>query len=278
MKTHFQIIIIGGGNAGLSVAAKLLLKNPKLDIAIVEPSSKHYYQPAWTLVGGGAFDINLTVRNEKDFIPKQSTWIQDKAVSFDPTSNKVTTEKSGDFTYDYMVVCPGIQLDWHKVKGLKETLGKNNVCSNYLFELAPYTLKSLEEFKGGNAVFTNPNTPIKCGGAPQKAMYLSSDFLRKRGLLDKTNVSFYSGGGVIFGVKEFAVTLNKVIERYGIHTFFKHNLVEIDGNNKKAFFETQNENGETVRKEVNFDFNTLRLRKVLPTSLKTVRLPTLITL
>jgi sulfide:quinone oxidoreductase len=91
MKSHFQILIIGGGNAGISVAAQLLLKKPGLEIGIVEPSEKHYYQPAWTLVGGGVFDINKSVRNEADFIPPQATWIKDGADKFDPENNKVTT-------------------------------------------------------------------------------------------------------------------------------------------------------------------------------------------
>ncbi|MDP5140604.1 MAG: NAD(P)/FAD-dependent oxidoreductase, partial [Spirosomaceae bacterium] len=80
MKNHFQILIIGGGNAGISVAAQLLNKNDKLDIGIVDPAEKHYYQPAWTLVGGGAFDIQKTERSEASVIPKGSTWIQ-KGVS-----------------------------------------------------------------------------------------------------------------------------------------------------------------------------------------------------
>jgi sulfide:quinone oxidoreductase len=68
-ETH-QIVIVGGGNAGISVAAQLHLKNKQLHIAIIDPSDKHYYQPAWTLVGRGVFDINKTERNEADVIPK----------------------------------------------------------------------------------------------------------------------------------------------------------------------------------------------------------------
>lgn len=248
MKTHYQILIIGGGNAGISAAAQLLRKKANLDIAIIEPSDKHYYQPAWTLVGGGDFDINDTVRMEAGVIPKNVKWIQKRVESLQPDVNQITCTDNSTLTYDYLIVAPGIQLDWHKIKGAKEWLGKNGVTSNYQFDLAPYTFEAAKTIKkGGKAIFTNPNTPIKCGGAPQKIMYLLSDFFRKQGILKDVEVHFYSGGGVIFGVKKYAETLNKVIERYGINTHFKHNCVEIDGENKIAYFE--NEHGERVAQE-----------------------------
>ncbi len=169
MKNQYQILIIGGGNAGLSVASQLLRKRGNLNIGIIDPSEKHFYQPAWTLVGAGAFDIKKTVKSEKDYIPKNTTWIKEAVTTFHPEENKVVCHSGKEITYDYLIVCPGIQLDWNKVKGFKETLGKNNVSSNYSFETAPYTWELIKNFKGGTAIFTNPATPIKCGGAPHKS-------------------------------------------------------------------------------------------------------------
>ncbi|WP_345947743.1 FAD/NAD(P)-binding oxidoreductase [Mucilaginibacter sp. PAMB04274] len=253
MKTHYQILIVGGGNAGISVAAQLLRKKGDLMIGIIDPSEKHYYQPAWTLVGGGVFDINKTVRKEQDVIPEHADWIKDAVMEFQPENNSLTCASGAKLTYDYLVVAPGIQLDWHKIKGLKENLGKNGVCSNYTFETAPYTFKTLEKMGAGKAIFTAPSTPIKCGGAPQKIMYLAADFLRKHGLLKQSEVHFYSGGSIIFGVKKYAEALNKVVARYGIATHFGHNLVEIDGDKKIAYFETKNGNDEVVRVAQEFD-------------------------
>lgn len=170
MSAQHQIVIIGGGNAGISVASKLLLKQKDLDIAIIEPSTKHYYQPAWTLVGSGVFDIAKTERNEADVMPKGVTWIKQKVTTFQPEENTVTLDNGNTVKYEYLVVAAGIQLNWHEIKGLQETLGKNNVCSNYSFQYAPYTFECLKNFKGGNAIFHNPHTPVKCGGAPHKIM------------------------------------------------------------------------------------------------------------
>ena len=234
MKTHHQIVIVGGGNAGISIASQLLRKDSSLDIAIIDGAKKHYYQPAWTLVGGGEFNIQDTERDEASVIPAGTTWIQQMVSGFKPEENKVTLADGTDVGYDYLIAAPGIQLNWGEIKGLKENLGKNGVCSNYSFETAPYTWECIQKTRSGKAIFTNPHTPIKCGGAPQKIMYLAADYFKKHGI--DSQVEFWSGGTRVFGVEKYENTLKKVIARYGIHTQFFVKLDEIDGPNKKAKF------------------------------------------
>lgn len=248
-----KIIIVGAGNAGLSVAAQLIKKDRSLDIKIIDPSTKHFYQPAWTLVGAGIFDINKTVREQADFIPKNTTWIKDAVESFQPDSNSIVCVSGMKYEYDAMVVCPGIQLDWHKIKGFKETLGRNNVSCNYDFHIAEYTWELIKNFKGGTAVFTNPISPVKCGGAPHKIMYLACDYWRKKGILNQCNVHYLSGAGAIFAVKEYANTLTEVVKSDGIHPHFGVNVVAIDGDQKKVYFEEKDVNGIIQTKEMSFD-------------------------
>ncbi|MFN4121939.1 MAG: FAD/NAD(P)-binding oxidoreductase [Flavobacteriales bacterium] len=253
MKTHYQVLIIGGGNAGLSVAAQLLRKDKNIQVGVMEPSEKHYYQPAWTLVGAGQFDIAATEKNEIDYIPKGADWIKDAAEIFQPEQNSILSRSGKVFTYDVLVVCPGIKLDWEKIKGLKETIGKHEVSSNYSFEHAPYTWELIKHFKGGVAVFTNPTSPIKCGGAPHKIMYLACDYWRKKGILDQCEVHYVSGAGAIFAVKEYAETLKEVVKNNHIHTHFLANTLEINSEQKTVVFEQKNEAGEIVKKELKFD-------------------------
>ncbi|MCP9768577.1 NAD(P)/FAD-dependent oxidoreductase [Lacihabitans sp. LS3-19] len=250
--THHQIIIVGGGNAGISVAAQLFRKNPKLDIAIIDPADKHYYQPAWTLVGGGAFDIAKTERTEASVMPKKAKWIKEAAESFNPEQNQVTTS-GGTYSYDYMVVCPGIQLNWGAIKGLPETLGKNNVCSNYSFKTAPYTFEVLKNFKGGKAIFHNPHTPVKCGGAPHKIMYLAADYFRKHGVLDKADIHYWSGAGRLFAVDKYEKTLLEVCRKADIKLHMMERLDEIDGANKKLKFTGIGEGNKDKETWVDFD-------------------------
>ena len=233
--SHHQIIIVGGGNAGISVAAQLFRKNSKLDIAIIDPADKHYYQPAWTLVGGGAFDLQKTVRNEADVMPKQAKWIKEACMSFQPEKNEVTTS-GGTYTYDYLIVAPGIQLNWGAIKGLPETISKNDVCSNYSFQTVPYTFEVLKNFKGGKAIFHNPHTPVKCGGAPHKIMYLAADYFRKNGLLEKADIQYWSGAARLFAVDKYEKTLLEVCEKANIKLNLMQRMEEIDGPNKRARF------------------------------------------
>lgn len=236
MSAHHQIVIVGGGNAGIAVAAQLLRKDKRLDIAIIEPSTQHYYQPAWTLVGAGAFDINKTVRPEATVMPDSVCWLRRAVVSFSPENNMVQLDDHTFVKYDYLVVAPGIQLNWDQIKGLKATLGKNGVCSNYRFDQAPYTWECIRNFKGGTALFTNPPTVVKCGGAPQKIMWLAADYFKRHGLFDKTSIQFWSGGTRLFAVDKYERTLKKVADRSHTDLHFYTNLVEIDGDGKRAKF------------------------------------------
>ena len=243
-----QIVIIGGGNAGISVAAKLLRKNKYLDIAIIDGANKHFYQPAFTLVGGGVYDLNDTVRDEADVMPEGVTWIQQMVSEVNPEKNIVITENGDEVSYELLIVAPGLVLAWDQVKGLPETIGKNNVCSIYSPETVLYTRDCLDNFSGGTAVFCQPNTPIKCGGAPQKIMYLAADKFRRKGI--KADIQFWTPGTVIFGVKKIARTLNQMVQEYGIQTHFRHHLIEVRGDEKIAVFESL-ETKET--KEIKFD-------------------------
>ncbi len=237
MTQHFTILIVGGGNAGISVAAQLLQKKPGIHVGIIEPSSKHYYQPAWTLVGGGAFDINKTVRSEKSVIPVNAVWLQDSVTALEPEQQKVICNSGRYYTYDYLVLAPGIQINWSAIQGLQETLGKNGVCSNYAFEQAPYTFETLQQVKANDTVlFTSPSGPVKCGGAPQKIMYLAADLFRKKRILKEVQVEFVSGGSVIFGVQKYAKSLMNLVKDYGIKLNFKQDLIAIDGIKKLATF------------------------------------------
>lgn len=242
-----QIVVIGGGAAGITSTSLLLAKNPSLDIAIIDAATKHYYQPGWTLTGGGVFQIEDTYKNQKDLIPKKAKWIQDRVVKLDPQNNAVITEKGIQIKYDYLIVCPGMQIDWHLIKGLKEAIGKQGVTSNYSPIYAPYTWELINNFKGGNALFTFPNTPIKCGGAPQKIMYMADDVFRSKWKVRQhTNVMYFTPGTKMFWVPEYAAILEKVVKEREIQVNFRHNLKEIKAGTKQAVFDVFDTQGKIV--------------------------------
>ena len=244
---HHKVVIVGGGAAGITVAAQLRRGQPDLDVAIIEPSEKHYYQPLWTLVGAGVFPKETTMRDESSLIPAGVTWIKDAVTTFDPDNNTLMTQSGDEISYDYLVVAPGIQIDWDGIPGLAESVGKpgSGVVSNYSYDTVESTWEAIRNFKGGTAIFTQPATPIKCGGAPQKILYLADDAFRKQGVRNKTRMIFASASGAIFSVPKYAQALDKVIDRKGIETMYLHNLVELKPESKEAVFAHMN-TGERV--------------------------------
>lgn len=234
-----KVAIVGAGSAGISIAARLLRKNRQLrgQVLLIDPSDKHYYQPLWTLVGGGAAKVEDSVREQATLIPDGAKWLKEAVDTFVPENNTLKTKEGSTVRYDYLVVAAGVEIYWDQIKGLKETIGKNGVCSNYSYDYVQSTWENIRNFRGGTAIFTQPSTQVKCGGAPQKIMYLADDYFRQSGVREQTNIIFASGLPNIFAVKKYADTLEQVIQRKNIETKYRVELVEIDGKAKKATFE-----------------------------------------
>ena len=243
---HHQILIVGGGAAGITAAAQLKKARPNLDVAILEPSQDHYYQPGWTLVGGGVFSMDETHRREVDLIPSGVHWIREAAAGFDPEHNTVRTSGGQQLSYDVLIVATGLKLCWDRIEGLPEALGKGGVCSNYSREFAPYTWEAIQAFKGGNAVFTCAPMPIKCPGAPQKIAYLADDVFKKKRLNAKVIYATATPG--IFGIPAYAAPLREVVKRKGIDARYSHVLTAVRPESKEAVFKITE--GEATREEV----------------------------
>ncbi|MEP3331849.1 TIGR01244 family sulfur transferase [Sedimentitalea sp.] len=232
----FDVVIVGAGAGGISVAASLKSRKSDLSIAIIDPADIHYYQPGWTMVGGGIFQASETAKTMGSLIPRGVKWIKAAVAAFEPENNAVILDGCRVVKYDRLVVAPGLKLDWSAVEGLEETLGRNGVTSNYRYDLAPYTWQLVQEMKSGRALFTQPPMPIKCAGAPQKAMYLSGDAWFRRGVLKDIDIQFMNAGGVLFGVKDYVPALMQYIKKYDTTLNFFHNLISVDGPAKTATF------------------------------------------
>ncbi len=250
---QFDVVIVGAGAGGISVAASLKSRNSNLSVAIIDPADIHYYQPGWTMVGGGIFDAQDTAKTMGSLIPRGVKWIKAAVAAFEPENNAVILDGCRVVKYDRLVVCPGLKLDWGAIEGLEETLGRNGVTSNYRYDLAPYTWQLVQELKEGRALFTQPPMPIKCAGAPQKAMYLSGDAWSRNGALNGIDIQFMNAGGVLFGVKDYVPALMDYVEKYDATLNFFHNLVSVDGLAKKATFKVAKPDTDATEVTVDFD-------------------------
>ena len=248
MSEQHDVLIIGGGTAGITVAAQLLQQEAAPKVTIVDPSKTHDYQPIWTLVGGGVFPREVSRRAMSEVMPRGVNWIRDRVTGFKPEKNEIQTEGGKTLGYNELIVAAGIQLDWDAVKGLPDAINKGGVCSNYGYDKVPYTWETIQAFQGGNAIFTFPATPIKCAGAPQKIMYLAEEMFRRRGIREQANVIYASATAGIFGIPKYAQALNKIVEERNIQTQFSKNLVEVRPETREAVFRDVNGSEELVLK------------------------------
>lgn len=247
------VLIVGGGAAGIATAASLLARQPELDVAIIDPADVHHYQPGWTMVGAGVFAASDTARTMAATMPRGAHWIKAAVAAFEPERNAVILDGGRSVRYQQLVVCPGLKLDWNAIEGLAATLGRNGVTSNYLYHLAPYTWQLVQSLRGGRAIFTQPPMPIKCAGAPQKAMYLSADHWKRNGALAHIEIEFCSAGAVLFGVADYVPALMEYVDAYGIALAFGNTLTRVDGPAKIATFSRTGADGNKQLVERPFD-------------------------
>lgn len=249
-----RIVIIGGGAGGITVASRLLRKFKRPDIWVIEPSDTHYYQPYWTLVGGGMVPKEASKKPQAQVMPQGVNWVRDRVAELHASEKYLTLDNGDRVSFDYLVIAAGIQIDWDSIPGLTETLGQNGVCSIYDYKHGQITWNTINSFKGGNAIFNGAATPIKCGGAPQKIMYLAEEAFRENGVREKSQVKFYTPGSVLFGVKEYGEALQKVVDKRGIDVRLQHTLTRIEPMRRTGHFKRVLADGSTETFEEKYDF------------------------
>lgn len=223
---HHRVVVIGGGNGGISVAARLRRRGVT-DIAIVEPREEHLYKPLFSHVAGGTARASATVRPQRSVMPKGVTWIRDAVSAVDPAADAVDLASGGRLTYDHLIVCPGIQLDFDRVPGLVEAMRTPPVSSHYEFEGAQKASLLLRDLRQGTVVFTQPDGPASCAGAAQKPMYQACDYWRATGVLDAIRVVMVVPTDTVF-LPPFDDELERKIAEYGIELRTRSALSHVD--------------------------------------------------
>lgn len=249
-----RVAIMGGGTAGVAVAAALRRQlDSHHEIVLIEPSLTHHYQPGFTLVGGGVRPLAWARRNEAELIPAGVRWIRQRVIAVDPDRNRLELADERVVQYDYLVACPGLELQWERIPGLGEALGDGRVCSIYSPESAANTWERIRALNGGRALFTQAPMPIKCPGAPQKIVYLAADHWRRSGVREQIELRFCTAAPSLFSVAEYVPTLEGVADRHGVHVEYSARLVQVDGADARATFERTAADGSTERWSESYD-------------------------
>ncbi|CAL9696787.1 unnamed protein product [Knipowitschia caucasica] len=243
---HYKMLVLGGGSGGITMGARMKRLFGAENVAVVEPSEMHYYQPIWTLVGAGAKTLASSGRSTESLMPSGVKWVKSKVQEINPNTNTVKTDDGTEITYEYLIVALGLELHFEKIKGLPEGFEHPKIGSNYSIQTVEKTWKALQDFKEGNAVFTFPNTPVKCAGAPQKIMYLSDAYLRKTGKRNKATVIYNTSLPVLFGIKKYADALWDIVRERELQINLRRNLIEVRADRQEAVFENLDYPGETT--------------------------------
>ncbi|XP_055373930.1 sulfide:quinone oxidoreductase, mitochondrial [Condylostylus longicornis] len=238
-KERCKVLVVGGGTGGCAAAAKLSHRLPKNQVMLVEPADKHYYQPMFTLIGGGMKNLDSSWKYMKKILPEKAKWIQEKVVKFEPSNNIVVTNTNKEIEYDILLIAMGLQLNYNKVPGLVEALSipDGNVTSIYSPKYVNRHWEALQKFQSGNIIFTFPNSPVKCPGAPQKIVYITEEYLRKHNKRQNSTVTYMTSLPVIFGVKPYADALWEVVKKRDINVTLRKNLCEVKPEQNVAVFQ-----------------------------------------
>lgn len=235
-----KIVIIGGGAAGISMASRLKkwLENP--DITLIDPSSKQFYQPGFTLIASGVYKPEEVWKKQEECMPDDIKWIKDSVIAVDPVWNQVNTSKSGKIAYDFLVLTPGIKMDWDKIEGIsRETLGEGNAHTIYDFEGAQKTWKAIQEFSktGGKGIFTDTYTKHKCGGAPKKICLLTEHYNRKQGTRDKVTLDYFTAAKELYDIPYFTPRLEQIYNERNVPIHLNVRVKGVDTAAKKVHLE-----------------------------------------
>lgn len=243
MRKHYRLIVLGGGAGGISTASRILSKKKDLkdDVLIIEPGDYHYFQPAWPLVGSGEEKLEATRKPTEKVIPKSARWMQAAVENVDPIKREVTADGTV-ISYDYLIVALGIELNYDAIKGAKEFIGTNSVCTNYLYDYVKYTYESLKNTKTGNIIVTKPRSKIKGGVSAENSLFTMDDFVKQHDR--NVDIAFRSGRDEIFEVKKYNDSLISQMEEKHIDYKLNEELIEVKGDEKLALFKNT-QTGET---------------------------------
>ncbi|MCY1718872.1 FAD/NAD(P)-binding oxidoreductase [Prolixibacteraceae bacterium Z1-6] len=236
-----KIVIVGGGAAGITMAAYLSNMLRDKDITIIEPNEIHLYQPGFTLIAAGIFNAKDVAEPTSKLIPRGVTWLKDSVQDLNPESNKVVTKSSGTISFDYLVLVPGGQMNFDLVEGIsRKNLGEGNAHCIYDYDGAQRcfeAIQKLENKKETKLVFTDTYTKLKCGGAPKKITFITDSYLRKKDARTGKTFDYYNNGATLMTPDLYGDRLATLYNEKAITPHLKHRLVAVDTYGKKATFE-----------------------------------------
>lgn len=220
------VVIVGGGNAGVSIAARLRRHGVE-DVVIIEPREEHVYAPLQSHIAGGVTVRRHVSRPQADVTPRGVTWVRDRVREVLPDADTVVLASGERIPYGQLIIAAGIEHRWNHIPGLEEGLRSPSIVSNYTLPLAQEASTVLAAVESGTVVFTQAAEPASCAGVAQKPMYLACDRWRKSGRLDAIRVVFITPEPTIFAIPAVASELSRNLTEYGIEAHYDTEVIAV---------------------------------------------------
>ena len=230
---HHEVLVVGGGNAGISLAARLL-RDGASDVAIVEPQDVHRYRPLLNYVGAGEASMSSLEKPMADVMPDGCTWIRDSVVSVDPQAATVRIRDGRTLRWSTLVLGPGMVEDWDATPGLREAYDDGWAGSTFLPDSAPQVWSSLSRIRTGSVVFTVPPEPSPCGATALKPLLMACDHWRREEVLSDLTVRLVTPFDGVLGMPSADETLTSVLESYGVEVLSSARVAELDGSDRSV--------------------------------------------
>ncbi|MBB2993592.1 sulfide:quinone oxidoreductase [Mycolicibacterium iranicum] len=224
-RTTFDVLVVGGGNAGISTAARLLRQGVS-DVAVLEPQLVHTYRPLLSYVGGGQASLRAAERTQRAVTPAGCTWLQDSAVAVDPQDRVVTCASGATYGYRDLVVVPGLVVDDEALPGVSSAITAAGVASNYL-DHAEKTWRLIRDLPHrGRAVFTVPRPPVSCSGTTIKPLFFAAAHWARTGR--ETRMTLLVDRPGLLGVPGLDERLRDRLDELGVETAFATTVTGLD--------------------------------------------------
>jgi sulfide:quinone oxidoreductase len=251
--TKAKIVVIGAGAAGTALVNRLVERLEGAEITIIDGRKEHLYQPGLSLVAAGLKPASYTISQTIDWLPKGVKLVAEKAAAIDPVAKTVATEGGTTLAYDFLIVAPGLVLDYGAIPGFSlDMVGTNGIGALYSGpESAAKTWEAAQKFteEGGIALMTRPATEMKCAGAPLKHAFLVEDIANRGGAAGKFEIHYAAPQPALFGVPIVAEKVRMLFGARGIKTHMSHKMLSMEPGKKLVAFE-KTEIDATTKAEV----------------------------
>lgn len=223
-----DVLVVGGGNGGLSAAAHLLRRGSE-DVGLIEPADRHVYKPLQHYVGTGLADFGELSRPQASLIPDGVVWHRTAAVSIDPVQRIVRCADGSEVRGRDILLAPGMRIDWDLLPGAEHALAEGTAITTFVDAGLGDAQRKLAGMTSGRAIFHVHDQPASGQETAFKPLFIACDMWQAAGVLDRIHVVLVHEGARLHAVDAIEREIQRHLDRYGVDVRLDTRIERIDG-------------------------------------------------